>query len=81
MEWERVDEKAAEASYQEAIRIADEQGSMLHKLTATVSLAKLLQSQARVEPAKEKLAPVVDWFAEQRVVPLIKDAQELLASM
>lgn len=77
----RGDTEGAERSYLEAIRTADEQGSMLHKLKASLSLAKLWRELARTQEARQMLSPVVRWFAGQPDAPVLQDAREVLTSI
>lgn len=77
----RGDEAHAEQNYLEAIRVANEQSSMLHRLRASSSLARLWQRNGRADAARELLTPVLQWFAEQPEVPLISEARHLLGSL
>ncbi|RWD93873.1 adenylate/guanylate cyclase domain-containing protein [Mesorhizobium sp.] len=55
-------DRAAEASFREAIAFARRQSARSWELQATNSLAKLLRSQGRFEEARAELREVNDWF-------------------
>lgn len=57
-----VGDRAAEASFREAIAFARQQSARSWELQATNSLAKLLRSQGRFEEARAELREVNDWF-------------------
>jgi predicted ATPase len=74
----RAEESEAEASMREAIAIAQRQGAKGWELRAATSLAWLLRKQGRIEPAREVLAPVYNWFTEGFDTADLKDAKALL---
>ncbi|WP_143748938.1 ATP-binding protein [Mesorhizobium sophorae] len=60
-------DRAAEASFREAIAFARQQNARSWELQATNSLAKLLRSQGRFEEARAELREVNDWFTAEDV--------------
>ena len=54
----------AEASFHQAISIAQNQAAKSWELRASTSLAKLWQSQGKRDEARELLEPVYGWFTE-----------------
>jgi predicted ATPase len=68
----------AEACFQRAIEVAQGQGAKPLQLRATVSLARLWQSQGRVGEARELLAPLCAWFTEGFETPDLIEAKHLL---
>jgi predicted ATPase len=72
------DSAAAEASYQEAIAIARQQGAKLWELRAAMSLARLWRDQGKRSEARDLLAPVYDWFTEGLDTPALQEARALL---
>jgi class 3 adenylate cyclase/predicted ATPase len=57
-------EQAAEASFRQAIRIAQRQQAKSPELRAAISLSQLWQSQSKTEEARQLLAEVYHWFTE-----------------
>jgi predicted ATPase len=72
------DRTGAEASYHEAIAIAQQQSAKLWELRAAVSLARLSRDQIRRADARDLLAPVYDWFTEGFDTADLKEAKALL---
>lgn len=72
------DSGAAEASYREAIAIAERQGGKLWELRATNSLAQLWRDQGKGAAACDLLAPVYAWFTEGFDAPDLREARALL---
>ena len=54
----------AEASFLDAITLAQRQGAKLFQLRASSSLARLWRDQGRHKEAGELLAPISEWFTE-----------------
>ncbi|MCZ6871972.1 MAG: AAA family ATPase, partial [bacterium] len=54
----------AEASFQQALTIARQQGNKWGELRAAASLARLWQQQDKRQDAHDLLAPVYGWFSE-----------------
>jgi tetratricopeptide (TPR) repeat protein len=73
------DPGAAEASYHEAIAIAQLQSAKLWELRAATSLARLWQGKR--SEARDLLAPVYGWFTEGFGTPDIKEAKALLEEL
>jgi predicted ATPase len=72
------DAAAAEASYHQAIAIAQQQSAKLWELRATVSLASLWRDQGKRSEARDLLAPVYGWFTEGFDTADLKEAKGLL---
>jgi len=72
------DRTGAEASYQEAIAIAQQQSAKLWELRAAVSLAYLRRDQGRRTEARDLLAPIYGWFTEGFDTPDLIEARALL---
>jgi predicted ATPase len=72
------DAAAAEASYREAIAIAQQQSAKLWELRAAMSLARLWHDQGKRAAARDLLAPVYGWFTEGFGTPVLQDAKALL---
>jgi tetratricopeptide (TPR) repeat protein len=75
------DPTAAEASYCEAIAVAQQQSAKLWELRAAMSLARLWRDQGKRAEARELLAPVYGWFTEGFGTPVLKEAAALLRAM
>jgi predicted ATPase len=67
-----------ERAFRTALDIAEEQGALLLKLRAAVSLACLWRDQGKVSEARELLAPVYGWFTEGFDTRDLKEAKALL---
>jgi predicted ATPase len=72
------DRTGAEASYHEAIAIAQQQSAKLWELGAAISLARLWRDQDRRTEAHALLAPVYAWFTEGFGTPVVQEAKALL---
>jgi predicted ATPase/class 3 adenylate cyclase len=68
----------AEASFQKAIEVAQEQEAKSWELRAATSLAQLWSDQGERAKARDLLRPVYDWFTEGFDTPDLKDAKALL---
>jgi tetratricopeptide (TPR) repeat protein len=75
------DPAAAEASYREALSIAQSQGARTFELQAAHALAKLYQSTGRPAEAQAVLAPALEGFLPTPEMPEIAEAQALLAAL
>jgi predicted ATPase len=75
------DAGAAEASYHEAIAIAQRQCAKLWELRAATSLARLWRDQGKRAEARDLLAPVYGWFTEGFGTPVLQEAKALLAEL
>ena len=68
----------AEACFQRAIAVAQQQSAKSWELRAATSLARLWQQQGKPAEAHELLTPVYDWFTEGFDTADLKDAKALL---
>jgi predicted ATPase len=75
------DAVAAEASYREAIAIAQQQSAKLWELRAATSLARLWHYQGKRIAARDLLAPVYGWFTEGFGTPILQEAKALLDAL
>jgi predicted ATPase len=75
------DGTGAEASYQQAIAIAQQQSAKLWELCAAMSLAQLWRDQGKRAEARDLLAPVYDWFTEGFGTPVLQEAKALIAEV
>ena len=72
------DRAAAEASYHEAIAIAQQQSAKFWELRTAMSLARLWRDQGKRAEARDQLAPVYNWFTEGFGTPVLQEAKSLL---
>jgi class 3 adenylate cyclase/tetratricopeptide (TPR) repeat protein len=72
------DRASAEASYHEAIAIAQQQNAKLWELRAATSLARLWRDDGRPTEAHALLGSVYGWFTEGFETPVLKEAKALL---
>ena len=70
----------AEASFQQALHIARQQGARTLELRAAISIAKLWQS-TQPEAARRLLADLYAWFTEGLDTADLQEAAALLAEM
>jgi hypothetical protein len=75
------DPAAAEASYREAMAIAQRQSATLWELCAAMSLARLWRDQGKGTAGRELLAPVYGWFSEGFGTPVLQEAKALLEEL
>jgi predicted ATPase len=68
----------AEASFLEAIALAQAQQSKLHELRATTSLARLWRDQGKQAEAQDALQPVYGWFRDGFDAPDLARARAVL---
>jgi predicted negative regulator of RcsB-dependent stress response len=71
----------AEDAYRTAIAIANQQGARSYELLASLSLAKLYQSTDRPADAHAILARALEGFTPTPEMPVIAEAQALLAAI
>ena len=76
--WRRAIAAAAEASYREAMALAQQQSAKLWELRAAMSLARLWRDQGKRAEARDLLAPVYGWFTEGFGTPVLQEAKALL---
>jgi predicted ATPase len=72
------DPAAAEASYREAIGLAQLQSAKLWELCAAMSVARLWGDHGKRTEAHNLLSPVYGWFTEGFCTPVLKEAKALL---
>ena len=70
-----------ERALRTAVQIAEQQGAVLLKLRASMSLARLWRSQGKVQQTRELLAPVYGWFTEGFDTLDLKEAKALLEEL
>jgi predicted ATPase len=68
----------AEACFQQALSIAQNQSAKSWELRAATSLTKLWQSQGKRDEARQLLMPVYGWFTEGFDTADLQDAKSLL---
>jgi predicted ATPase len=68
----------AEASFREAIALAQKIGAKAWELRATMSLADMLAKEGRRDEAREMLAKIYGWFTEGFDTADLNDAKALL---
>jgi class 3 adenylate cyclase/tetratricopeptide (TPR) repeat protein len=73
--------REAEHSYNDAIALAQSQQARSLELRATISLARLLQSQERSEEASARLGPIFGWFTEGHDTADLAHARTVLDRM
>jgi adenylate cyclase len=71
----------AERSYQYAIEVARQQDAKSWELRVTTSLARLWQSQGKIDEARQALGRIYGWFAEGFDTPDLTEARELLEKL
>jgi predicted ATPase len=72
------DPALAEASYREAIGVAQQQNAKLWELRAATSLARLWRDQGKWSEGRDLLAPIYGWFTEGFGTPVLQEAKALL---
>jgi tetratricopeptide (TPR) repeat protein len=68
----------AERHFRAAIDVAREQQARFWELRATISLARLVHKQGKIDEARAMLAAIYDWFTEGFEFPDLKEARALL---
>ncbi len=71
----------AEEAFLTAVAVAKRQGTRSFELRAALSLAKLYQSNARTADAHAVLGPALDGLAPTPEMPVIAEAEALLAAL
>jgi predicted ATPase len=71
-------QREAEACFQHALTIAQDQGAKAWELRTATSLAHLWQQQGKRQEARDLLAPVYAWFTEGFDTPDLQEAKALL---
>jgi len=72
------DEVEAERCFRIAIDTARHQAARLFELRATISLARLLDKQGKLDQARAMLTEIYNWFTEGFECADLKDAKALL---
>ena len=75
------DRTGAEARYCGAIAIAQQQGATLWELRAAMSLARLWREDGKRAEARDRLAPVYNWFSEGFDTPVLREARALFEEL
>ena len=81
LQQQRPVQAEAEACFQQAIAVAQQQSAKSWELRAATSLARLWQQQGKTAEARDLLAPVYNWFTEGFDTADLKDAKALLDSL
>src|SRR5262249_989950 len=71
-------EQEAEACFQKAIAIAQQQQAKSWELRATMSLARLWRQQGKRQAARELLSTIYEWFTEGFDTKDLQEAKILL---
>jgi predicted ATPase len=71
-------QREAEACFQQAMTIAQNQGAKAWELRTATSLARLWHHQGKRQQAHDLLAPVYHWFTEGFDTPDVQEAKALL---
>ena len=77
----KPDAAKAEAYFDRALAVARQQQAKPWELRAAMSLARLWRDQAKVQQARELLAPVYAWFTEGFDTLDLKEAKALLSEL
>ena len=75
------DRMAAEASYRDAIALAQHRRAKLLELRSATSLARLWLDQGRRAEARDLLAPIYGWFTDGVSAPDLDDARTSLEEL
>jgi predicted ATPase len=76
-----TNQRMASARFCQAIAVAQQQGSKILELRATVSLARLWSDAGRRCQARDMLAPIYGWFREGFETADLEDARALLGEL
>jgi predicted ATPase len=74
-------EEEAEECFHKAVEIACKQHAKSLELRATMSLARLWQSQGKHAEARQMLADIYDWFTEGFETKDLQEAKGLLSEL
>jgi adenylate cyclase len=75
------EEAEAEASFEEAVKVARNQAAKSWELRATVSLCRLWHEQGKLLEARKRLSEVYGWFDEGFDTPDLIEARSLLQDL
>jgi len=81
LRWPQRDEARAHVHFEHALTIARAQHAKSWELRAATSSARLLCHQGKRKMARERLAPVYDWFTEGANTSDLQRARALLAEL
>lgn len=73
-----TNEAGAEACFHQALIVSRKQAAKSLELRAAMSMARLWQSQGKLEDARRVLEDVYNWFTEGFATPDLRNARELL---
>jgi predicted ATPase len=73
-----ADAGEVEPHYRKALQVAREQSAKSWELRATLSLARLWQTQGKIGPAREMLGEIYGWFTEGFDTADLQEARALL---
>jgi predicted ATPase len=76
-----IEQKEAEACFQQALAVARHQQAKAWELRAALSLSRLWQQQGKCAAAYDLLAPVYGWFTEGFDTADLQEARALLAAL
>jgi len=72
---------AAEASFRDAIAVAQRQSAKFFELRAALDLARYWRAQGKYDEARDLLAPIYGWFTEGFDMRDLKEANALLEGL
>jgi predicted ATPase len=72
---------SAEASFREALALAQKMTAKSWELRSAMSLARLLATKGRRDEARDLVTPVYNWFSEGFETADLRDAQVLLSEL
>lgn len=75
------DQEKAEACYLDAMQVAQDQKAKTLEMRAAMSMARLWQTQGRIEEAFQVLEGVYSWFTEGFDTPDLNEARKLLEKL
>lgn len=81
LRWPRRDEAKAKEHFEHSLTIARAQHAKSWELRAATSSARLLSHQGKRKMARDRLAPVYDWFTEGFNTSDLRKAKALLAEL
>jgi len=73
-----ADEAAAEAAFNRALGVARAQHARIFELRAAIGLARLYQSQSRIDAARDVLTPIIGMWSKNSDLPEAREATRLL---
>ena len=73
--------ESAEASFREALALAQKMSAKSWELRSAMSLARLLAANGNRDSARDLLAPIYNWFTEGFETADLQDAQILLSAL